>query len=139
MKENNCTYKTKQRDSILNLLTNNKDEHLTADEVYERLKMLGSCVGKSTVYRYLDRLVSEGTVRKFIVDDINGACFQFIDSQNECQEHFHLKCSDCGVLFHVECNYLNNMNKHIYKHHNFKIDNLKTVLYGLCEECSSHH
>lgn len=139
MKEKINTYKTKQRDLILALLINNKNSHLTAEDVFEKLRSGGNSVGKSTVYRYLDRLVEEGKVRKFVVDDISSACFQYIDEQDECHEHYHLKCSDCGMLFHVECEYLDDLNKHIFSHHKFKIDNLKTVLYGLCENCASHH
>ena len=34
------------------------------------------------------------------------------------------------------CDYLSDVNKHIYEHHRFRIDNSKTILFGLCEKCS---
>ena len=50
---------------------------------------------------------------------------------------FRLKCLGCGKLFHVECDYLDQVQAHIYAHHQFTIDNTKTVLYGLCAGCAA--
>lgn len=39
------------------------------------LKSQGNGVGKSTVYRYLEKLVEEGKVRKYFLEEGAGACF----------------------------------------------------------------
>ena len=46
-------YTTKQSTEILDFLRNNKDKHLTAEEVYYSLRQGGSNVGRTTVYRHL--------------------------------------------------------------------------------------
>lgn len=129
-------YKTRQRDLIFEFFVANKEKHVTADEVLEHLKGQGNSVGKSTVYRYLDRLVNEGKVRKYYIEEGMGACYQYVGDKEECNNHFHLKCIRCGRLIHIKCDYLSEVDEHISKHHDFKVDNTKTVLYGICNRCS---
>lgn len=140
----NGGYNTKQRLLILNYLIEARALHVTADDVFEHLKSQGNCVGKSTVYRYLDKLVIEGRLRKFYIEDGVNACYQYFDLNEECSSHYHLKCFECGALLHVECNLLDEIYQHVSSKHNFQIDNTKTVFYGLCEICNktnnaTHH
>ncbi|MDF2822034.1 MAG: transcriptional repressor [Clostridiales bacterium] len=129
------TYKTKQKEYILSYLEQNREKHLTVDNMIDFLKQNDTPVGKSTVYRYLDVLVNKGIVRKYIVEEGKSSCYQYINDGHACKEHFHLKCNDCGKLFHVECERLEGINNHILEHHKFEIDNSKTVYYGTCEKC----
>lgn len=127
-------YKTKQRSLILDILIENKSDHITAETLLEILKGRGETVGKSTIYRYLDKLVAEGKVRKFVIGEGNSACYQYTSS-DECSKHYHLKCTACGKLIHTECGFLNDVYAHVETEHNFKVDTSKTVFYGLCENC----
>lgn len=128
-------YKTRQSACILQLLEENKDKHLTAEEIYSLLKEAGQAVGQTTVYRQLDKLSGEGKVQKFSRGDQDGACYQFAET-NHCHEHYHLKCTVCGKLYHAECNFLNELSAHIQKEHGFQMDCSKTVFYGVCAECA---
>lgn len=130
-------YKTRQRSQILNCLIENSSKHLTADEISVILKEKNCEVGKTTVYRSLEKLINEGSVRKYICEEGRSACFQYVDGNENCHQHFHLKCIECGKLMHLECDYLSDLEKHIFEHHKFIVDNTKTVLYGVCEECSN--
>lgn len=129
------TYKTKQRELILACFKENSQRHLTAEDITDYLKQKSEAVGKTTVYRALDKLISEGAVRKYVTEEGKSACYQYIDENMNCGEHFHLKCTRCNRLFHVDCDYLNELGNHIFEHHKFTVDNTKTVLYGICEEC----
>lgn len=130
------TYKTRQRAEVLNCLIENKASHMTADEIMAWLKNKGCDVGKATVYRTLDKLTEENKVRKYIYEEGKSACYQYVDKDEKCHLHFHLKCLNCGKLIHLECDYLTELENHISKHHKFSVDNSKTVLYGICEDCS---
>ncbi len=136
MTDNSRAYKTKQRELILNYLIENKNHHVVAEDIAEHLKNQGNAVGKSTVYRYLDKLVNDGKVRKFYHDEGKSSCYQYIDSIN-CNNHYHFKCIQCGHLFHVQCSHLDEMASHIYQNHKFTVDLCKTVIYGKCENCVS--
>lgn len=129
-------YKTKQREYILEYFRTCGGGHITVAELVRHLQDTGTPVGTATVYRNLEQMVSEGLVRKYILDEKSSACYQFIGTQHTaCQEHFHLKCVKCGKLFHVSCDYLNQLGKHLLEHHGFVIDHTKTVLYGTCQDC----
>ena len=129
------TYNTKQKRSILQLLENNKERQFSCEELTEELKKTGTPVGKTTVYRYLDSLVKSGQVRKYSDTDSKIAFFQYIDKQLNCQEHMHLRCTRCGELVHLGCDFMCEVGEHILKHHNFRVDNSKTVILGVCENC----
>lgn len=128
-------YKTKQRNSIIEYLKINKDKHITADKIIEHFKATENPIGKSTVYRCLDNLVSENVLRKYVISERDGACFQYVENHDNCVNHYHMKCTECGKLLHLECNEITELQEHILNQHNFKIDICKTVLYGLCSDC----
>lgn len=132
--EKNFKYKTKQRMKILEHLKN-KQEHVTAENIIEHFKNEGSPIGKSTVYRCLDSLVEENIIRKYISSERSSACFQYIKNNEKCNNHYHMKCTKCGNLFHLNCDEIFELQQHIFKEHNFKIDICKTILYGTCENC----
>ena len=135
------SYKTRQKDQVLECLIINKDRHITADEIMDSLNRTNRKVGKATVYRHLDRLVSEGTVRKYFVDEGKGSSYQYqyVDSADTCSHHYHLKCMDCGKLIHLDCKYLGEMDSHIKEKHDFYVDHIKTVLYGQCATCAENN
>ena len=96
-------------------------------------------VSRATLYRYLDVLVSTGDVKKYILSESDKACYQYVDSSEDCKEHFHLMCIDCGTLQHLECLQINEIINHVVQDHKFKVDPGRVVLYGLCEECQKNH
>lgn len=97
-------YKTKQRKTVQACLETLPGVHVTAGELYEKLKQEGISVGQTTVYRQLESLVDEGIVNKYFVDDNSPACFEYIgeDGRKGPDECFHCKCEKCGRSF-TEC------------------------------------
>lgn len=130
------TYNTKQKQLILSLFLENKEAQYSCEEIEEKLRKKGTPVGKSTVYRYLISLQKEGKVRKFRSENGKSATFSFIEDEEKCKRHIHLKCLACGEFVHLDCQIADEINTHLIKDHHFKIDNSKTVLYGLCEKCN---
>lgn len=126
-------YTTKQRELILNFLRESST-HVTASDIILHLNEQGVNIGTATVYRTLEKFVSQGILRKMIIDEKSGACYQYIDSMH-CFEHFHLKCIKCGRLIHLSCDFLSSLEKHIFEHHSFTISSGKTVIYGTCGDC----
>ena len=127
-------YNTKQRALILEFMKESGAHH-TVSDIVEELKLRGVTVGTATVYRALDRLVSTGEIKKFVIDEKSGACYQYARDA-ECNRHFHLKCVNCGKLIHLSCEVLAEMEGHILRDHGFTVSVGKTVIYGLCASCS---
>lgn len=132
------TYRTKQRDRILNCLQNHR-EHVTAEQVREYLKAEGESVGQTTIYRNLDKLVEEGTVLKYASAGGLGACYQYVGQSGHSPDHYHLICTGCGQVIHLECRYLDELSAHIREEHQFSFDKFKTVLYGHCSRCAAEN
>lgn len=133
---NNGEYKTRQKQAILEFLKKNKDNHVTVNDISVYLENNNCHVGVTTIYRYLDKLLEQGVVRKYTVDNSTSACFQYVESDENCHEHFHLKCEICGRLIHLNCNHISEMCKHIFNDHGFKPDMMRTVFYGICSVCA---
>ncbi|MBQ4095638.1 MAG: transcriptional repressor [Oscillospiraceae bacterium] len=129
-------YKTKQRAQVVECLKENKDKHMTVEMLIKYLSNAGVSVGRATIYRTLDMLCKEGIIRRYELTVDNSACYQYIDEHADCSEHFHLKCEKCGELIHLDCDHITELSKHIEKDHAFKVNNSKTVLYGLCAKCA---
>ena len=130
-----AVYKTKQREIVENCLKSNNERHLTVDEITDILRQKGADVGRTTVYRTLEKLIQEGRVRRYAAAKGDSACYQYL-TDNACHEHFHLKCTGCGKLLHIKCEHMKELNEHILSEHKFRVDKLQTVLYGLCEDCA---
>ena len=131
---NSGGYKTRQRTLITNILKENCDIHMTVDDIVFKLNGCGDNVGRTTVYRTLEKLVNEGKVRKYTAEN-ESACFQYLSDGGRCHEHFHLKCTVCGELLHLDCQQVAALAHHILDEHGFSLDTGRTVLYGRCQKC----
>ena len=96
-------YKTRQRDIILEMLKNNINRQMTAEEICLQLRSEGNSIGTATVYRYLEKLYEDGKLHKY-TQDRKGASYSY--REKICREHFHLRCTDCGELFCADCDFL---------------------------------
>ena len=131
-------YRTLQKDKILETLKQREGQHLTAMEIYELLKGRGVKVGLTTVYRHLERLMTEGQVVKSIVDENTPACFEYCNDDEHDHDHdscYHCKCVRCGRLVHIHCDDVSRLEQHIREEHGFYVDPHRTVFFGLCEDC----
>ena len=124
-------YNTKQKERVTAVLRQANGAHMTAEEIAAAL----APIGMSTVYRQLDRLCTQGVVRRFFVEEGVRACYQYVGEDGVCRNHYHLKCAECGALLHVECHFLDEMASHVLSHHGFTVQPEKTVLYGICAAC----
>ena len=128
-------YNPKQSDLLLEFLKNSKGEHVSADMILAYLAEKGTPVGKATVYRYLDLLEKQEMVRKYQTDDRRKACYQYVEDMSNCRCHYHLKCLQCGKLYHVTCHELDHVAEHMLREHGFLVDESRTVYYGVCATC----
>ncbi len=129
------SYNTKQLGALLGCLEEHKSESLTVDGVCNALAKSGQSVGRTTVYRRLEQLVAEGKISRFASDAGKCVTYRFIG--NECGDdcHFHLICTECGKIEHTHCHEFETLFAHMASEHGFKINEKKTMLYGICEKC----
>ena len=130
-------YKTKHHDQLIEYLKTIKGEHFTVEDIHLHSCNSGNNIGTATIYRNLERMVDEGCVNKYIIDPGNPACFEYVNpeehKENTC---YHLRCEKCGKLIHLHCEEIEEFNNHMFEEHKFRINPMRTVFYGVCEECA---
>lgn len=130
-------YHTHQRKELLAYLESAQGKHVTVQDVCAHLKEQGQKIGTTTVYRQLERMVDEGLVSKYMIDTMTPACFEYVGKESHADEKlcFHCKCDKCGRLIHMHCDELNTIGTHLQAHHGFLLNPMRTVFYGICEDC----
>lgn len=127
-------YMTSQKRRILDFLIQNQSRHYTVEEIIEALSDGEHSPGKSTVYRQISSLLNDGVIRRFEAANSDSFVYQYANGV-DCEHHFHLKCSLCGKLIHMECHQLNDVRAHILQKHGFLIGG-NSIIYGICADCA---
>lgn len=97
------------------------------------LKNRGKKVGRTTLYRQLDKLGKQGQLRA--TTGPGGTRYQYVEDPVACAAHMHCRCCRCGQIFHLDCSMLHQLSSHLLSDHAFVLDPIETVLQGTCEAC----
>ena len=130
-------YNTAAREAIIGFFRTNPDRQFTTEQVFENIVELsgGKTPGKSTVYRLISRLYEEGALRRFRDGSDSNYLYQCARGDGGCEHHFHMKCTECGRVYHLECEKSDDLLCHVLFEHGFKINSGISMLYGECENC----
>lgn len=124
---------TPQRRAVLDTIIKSEGQHLTAEEIYELVKVDCPEIGLATVYRTVLLLEELNVVCKL---DLNDGCSRYeLIHENENHQHHHLICTNCGKVIEVEDDLLESLEHKIEKKYTFKIKNHSVKFYGLCNDC----
>ncbi|KHD05814.1 Fur family transcriptional regulator [Candidatus Thiomargarita nelsonii] len=115
---------------ILQLLENNQQRHMTAEDVYKALLHSGEDVGLATVYRVLTQFEAAGLVIRHHFED-GLSVFEL----NEGKHHDHLLCVKCGAIVEFVDNVIEKQQRAIARQHGFDITEHCLYLYGICSKC----
>lgn len=121
---------TAPRTKILQMLENASEHHMSAEDVYSKLKEAGDDVGLATVYRVLAQFEAAG----FIVrHNFEGG--HSVYELDQGQHHDHLVCVKCGKVEEFVDSEIEQRQSHIAEKNNFKMTDHNLTIYGLCEKC----
>jgi Fur family ferric uptake transcriptional regulator len=119
---------TKQRDLILiSFLESN--EHVSAEQLYQKVRSENPSIGFTTVYRTLKLLVDAGLAQERRFDD------GLTRYEVEQEHHDHLVCLKCGKIIEFESDEIENAQVRIAADYGFKILRHRHELYGHCSSC----
>jgi len=118
---------TNQREMILRELKKSKG-HLTADELYERVKKFMPRISLATVYRNLEILSDVKMIRKL---EISGRQKRF---DSELEDHDHIYCVDCHRIENLDIG-ANKVEVPVEEAHGYTITGRRLEVTGVCPRC----
>ena len=120
---------TLPRIKILKLLEENRDAHLSAEDVYKIMLDNNETIGLATIYRVLTQFETAGLVLRHHFAE--RSVFELADSDH----HDHMVCVECGTIIEFHDDTIEQQQIAIAKQFKFKIHDHSLYLYGKCESC----
>ena len=129
---------TNKRLRVLEVLGENRDKHMTAEDIYELVKEDYPEIGLATIYRTVQLLLEMQLVDRINLDD---GCVRYEIGENTYGDakgkhrHHHLICKDCGKVFSFKDDLLEELENHIEDETGFHVLNHELKFFGQCEQC----
>ena len=121
---------TTQRRVILEAVLQ-RDDHPTADQVYEAVQDRIPQLSRTTVYRTLDTLLELGVIRRV---HLTGATGRF---DGKIRRHHHLVCMQCNKIVDIDDESLDQVPIPRRKLQGFKVDDFSVQFSGTCLDCQT--
>ena len=127
---------TTQRVKTLEVLSSCPNRHLTAEEIYELVKIDCPEIGLATIYRTIQLFLELKLIDRINLDD-GFVRYEIghVEERNIKHRHHHLICNECGKVQSFEDDMLDELEKRIYIAKGFSVVDHEVKLYGFCEEC----
>ena len=119
---------TNQREMILRELRKSK-QHLTADELYEKVKKLMPRISLATVYRNLEILSEAGIIAKL---EVSGRQKRF---DYDVHEHDHICCVICHRVDNLELDRESIRAVGWNSDKGYAVQGYRLEVAGICPEC----
>ena len=126
---------TNQRIGVLEALSDSEDSHLTAEEIYDVVRLEYPEIGLATVYRTIQLLLELQLIDQINLDD---GCVRYEVRGSDAggqHHHHHLICLSCGRVFSFNGDLLETLEEYIRDKNGFQVVDHKVQLYGHCKEC----
>ena len=127
---------TNQRLLILEVLAAHRDQHMTAEDIYDLVKEDYPDIGLATIYRTLQLMLEMQLVDRINLDD---GCVRYeIGDQFDGElnhHHHHLICKTCGKVLPFRDDLLDELERHIEDKTGFHVEDHELKFYGQCKEC----
>lgn len=138
LKENGLKV-TNQRLLVLEAIASRPERHLTAEEIYELVKVDFPEIGLATVYRTI-QLFSELHLIDRINFDDGFVRYEIGNIYNHEQKHrhHHLICKKCGKVTSFQDDLLEELEEKIANTTGFYVVDHEVKLYGYCVECGGN-
>jgi len=125
---------TQQRRKILEVLRDAPEgEHLSAEDVYQKLADGGEKIGFSTIYRALHLLVDLGILRELALSE-ERKYYELCDPLMGA--HHHLICTQCGTVQEFEDSSILTFGSNEALNRGFSLLDCQFTVHGICPQCA---
>jgi len=119
---------TKQRDVVLTTFLDS-NQHLSAEQLYQKVRKKSPNIGYTTVYRSLKLFVDAGLAQERCFDD------GLTRYETEHAHHDHLVCLQCGKIVEFNNELIEDTQDKVAAEYGFKVLRHRHELYGYCSSC----
>jgi Fur family ferric uptake transcriptional regulator len=119
---------THPRVLVLGVLQDPDNKHVSAEDIYRKLRDDGEEIGLATIYRVLNQFDDAGIVDKHNFD---GGKHVFELSNTE--HHDHLVCLNCGKVIEFEDEIIERCQEEVAKKNLMELTHHSLYLYGTCK------
>ncbi len=129
---------TNQRLLVLEVLADNRDRHMTAEDIYGLVKEDYPEIGLATIYRTVQLLLEMQLVDRINLDD---GCVRYEIGEDTCGEtsvrhhHHHLICKTCGEVLPFKDDLLDELERRIEEETGFHVLDHELKFFGQCRRC----
>ena len=109
---------------ILSILESNRDQHMSAEDVYRALIDAGDDVGLATVYRVLTQFEAAGLVTRHNFEG-GHSVFEIDDGEH----HDHMVCVETGEVVEFFSEEIEKLQHEVAEKHGFELIDHSLVLY----------
>lgn len=130
---------TGQRLAVLEVIASCPGGHLTAEEIYDKVKTGSPMIGLATVYRTIQLLMELHLIDRIDLDD-GFVRYEIGDMGTSVSghRHHHLICLECGKVISFKDDYLEELERRIAQTTGFQIADHEVKFYGRCKECGGN-
>ena len=119
-----------KRDRVVQVFLR-QEGHVSADDLFDRVRREAAGIGRATVYRTLQWMVGAGIARKV---DFGEGRSRFEPSYRH-PRHFHLICTTCHSSSEFLSSDVESLMEEIAGVRNFAATQSVVQIYGTCEQC----
>lgn len=124
---------TTQRRTVLQILIENTEKKLSAEDVYAILQNKESGIGLATVYRTLELLEGLALLEKKMAED--GRSRYEMRKERDIDDIAQLLCVSCGKKIDFISAQMSDVHDVVARKTNFSVVHRQTKIYGYCNEC----
>ncbi|MEE9599963.1 MAG: Fur family transcriptional regulator [Anaerolineales bacterium] len=120
---------TPQREMIIEAIAHSP-QHITAEEISEKLQEHTRAINIATVYRTMDLLWQEGFACR---NDLSEGKIVYATFQHG--PHIHLVCRKCNQVVDADNEMLNSLGDDLNSKYHFRSDLDHFSIFGICLDC----
>lgn len=121
---------TSSRLAIYKVFEEEKDSHLSAYDIQDKLKIKNIEIALATIYRVLGQFEESGLLQRTEFED-DKALYELHDGK----QHDHMVCKKCSKVTDFFDSELERRKDEILASYNFYVTGHHLILYGLCSDC----
>ena len=118
---------TRQRKLVLDAV-HNRDDHPTAEDIYNDVHAIDAKISRGTVYRNLNLLQETGAIAT--VKTTGAVRFDW-----RCDNHCHVTCRVCGAVADAPLPYNGSLDESVERETGYRVERHATVFDGICPAC----